>query len=197
VTTGRPPIAAAVLVGGRSTRMGRDKAGVNLGGTTLLGRVLATLASAGLDDVVTVGGGPGPMAIADHWPGEGPLGGVLTALAARPEHHVLVVAVDLPFLDAHTIRALLDTSTDGDADVVIARTDRLEPLCARWLPSAEPTLRAAFGRGERSIRRTLGLLRVHAVDVDPAALVDVDDPEALDAAAKRLTEESGDLGTLG
>lgn len=166
--------------------MGTDKALLEIDGVAMAARVVAALAAAGCDPIVAVGGDRAGLealgidVIDDPWPGEGPLGGVLAALtwAAGP---VIVLACDLPRIDATTVGLLVgaDGIDVASVDVVAAHSDRPEPLCARWHPTALPVLSAAFDDGERSVRRAMAGLRVAGVAVDPRAVVDADTPEDL------------------
>lgn len=171
--------------------MGADKALLEVDGMAMAARVVASLAAAGCHPIVAVGGDRAGLealgidVIDDPWPGEGPLGGVLAALtwASGP---VVVLACDLPRIDASTVRHLVDAASvdaasvdEAPVDVVVARSDRPEPLCARWHPTALPVLSAAFDGGERSVRRAMAGLRVAEVAVDPRAVVDADTPEDL------------------
>jgi molybdopterin-guanine dinucleotide biosynthesis protein A len=119
----------------------------------------------------------GVAAIADDHPGEGPLGGILTALRAAPEdvEVVLVVACDLvapsPAALETTVAAL------GDADVAVPQGR--EWLHAAWHRRALPELATRFAAGERSVHRAVEGLAVTVVDVDPLACVDADVVEDL------------------
>lgn len=181
-------IAGAVLTGGSSRRMGRDKALIEIDGEPMVDRVGAVLERAGCIRVVAVG--PASLAgrlqhIDDLYPGEGPLGGILTAFSALANEAelVCVLACDLPSLDAVTINKLLHVAREGDSpsafDVVMARTDRLEPLCAIWSRRCAPTLQSAFDDGQRAIHAVLQSLTVTAVQVAPAALHNVNTPDDL------------------
>lgn len=197
-----PGVAGAVLTGGASTRMGRDKAFVEVDGAAMVERALDALVAAGCAPLFVVGGdetrlrallaarpgraeragsaGRTPVAvewIADRWPGEGPLGAILTALG-RTLAPTVVVATDLPALDAPTVRALLDPAV-SEVDVVVASTGRPEPLCARWSPSSLPALQARFDAGERAVHRAIADLRSVEVPVDAAALRNVNRPDDL------------------
>jgi molybdopterin-guanine dinucleotide biosynthesis protein A len=174
-------VAGAILAGGRSRRMGRDKALVEVAGVAMARRIADALAAGGCARVLVIGGDApalgrlGLEVVEDRWPREGPLGGILTALdaVACP---ALVVACDLPWLDATTVAALLAAAAASDADAAIATTERLEPLCAVWSPSAAPALQAAFDRGQRAVSAALTGLRVVTHRVRPGVLHNVNRP---------------------
>ena len=179
--------AGAVLAGGRSIRMGRDKALIEVAGVPMAGRVAAALRDAGATEVVVVGGtaearsGLGLRFVPDLFPGDGPLGGILTALRAFGTGLVVIGACDLPRLDAATVRSLVDAI--GDHDAALARTDRLEPLCGVWRTEAcLPALHAAFDDGERAIHRAIARLSVINVDVAGAPLTNINTPADLGTA---------------
>lgn len=210
-------VVGAVLAGGRSQRLGRDKVHVVLAGRSLLSRSIGLLAFSGITEVVVVGRAPadlrpldgiGPAgsvtvrAIADDHPGQGPLGGIATmlgALAATPQHDataVLAIAVDLPLLTAEVLGTLLAAHRDAapGVDVVVAATDRREPLCAIWNPSAAPVVRGRFDAGERAVHRVLDSLTVVEVHVDPSRFTDVDTPEQLATLARHADVVAGEPG---
>ncbi len=162
--------------------MGRDKALVPVGGVPMAARVTAALRAAGCEPVVTVGGDRaalgalGLMVVPDRYPGEGPLGGVLAALAHLAHHDVVVVtACDLPMLSPTTVAAVVTglAAAGRNADVAMARTDRLQPLCAAWRPSAATVLAEAFHAGERRLHVAARGLELVEVDVDAAELANV------------------------
>jgi len=165
--------------------MGRDKALIAVEGEPMAQRVAAALDAAGAAEVVLVGAADrllGRRHVADRYPGDGPLGGIITALAALDADLVLVAACDLPWLDGPTVHALVDGI--AAADVAFARTDRREPMCAVWRREvALGALEAAFAEGERAIHRALAGLRVVDVDVDAYALTNVNTPEDLESIA--------------
>lgn len=103
-----------VLAGGRSRRMGRDKAALPWGSGTLLDRMIDRLREAGASRVLVSGDRPGYDAIADDLPDRGPVGG-LHAVLAQVEGPVVVVPVDLPQLRVDRIRALRDALARGRA----------------------------------------------------------------------------------
>jgi molybdopterin-guanine dinucleotide biosynthesis protein A len=178
-------LVAAVLTGGQSRRMGRDKATLPVDGIAMARRVADTALAGGCTDVVAIGGPAerrevhGLAVVADRWPGEGPLGGIATALHAVGAP-VLVLACDLAWIDAGTVAAVLAAAAVVDSDVVTAVTDRVQPLCALWRPSALGALERALEAGERSVVSLLAGLSVTQVPVDARALRNVNTPTDLD-----------------
>jgi molybdenum cofactor guanylyltransferase len=168
--------------------MGTDKALIEIAGVAMAERVARALAAGGCAPVAFVGGDPDRLAgfgrpvHADRWPGEGPLGGVLTALAVADGDDVLAAACDLPFLAAAMVAKLLATGTDGrtgPVDVVVARTERIEPALAWWSASARDEITRHWDRGVRALHEVIAELRAVEVPVDPAALRNVNAPSEL------------------
>ena len=187
--------AGAVLAGGASRRMGRDKAGIVVGAETLLQRSCRVLREAGAAPIVAIGGAAdvcrhaGVERVADRSPGEGPLGGVLTALdwAATPDvgaTWVAVIAVDLVRLDPSVVRRLIDAAAAADdpPDVVVARGTRDEPLVALWrVSTCRGPVAAAFADGTRAVHRAWDALTLQRVAVTDALLANANTPADLDA----------------
>ncbi len=161
--------------------MGRDKALLSVAGKAMALRVADALRAGGCDPVVPVGGDPVTLAglgldtIADRWPGEGPLGGVITALEHFGTHDaVVVVACDLPQLTSATVVALVTALEASDvADVAMAITDRQQPLCAAWHRRATAPLAAAFAGGGRRLLDAIATLHVIDVNVAEQDLINV------------------------
>jgi molybdopterin-guanine dinucleotide biosynthesis protein A len=142
--------AGFVLTGGKSSRIGKNKAFLDFGGETLLHRALKTL-EAVCQDVAIVGDPAifvdcGP-AIADVFPGCGPLAGIHAALKHSSAELNLMLAVDMPFVAPELLSFLLSAAEDTDAVVTVPRTSKsLQPLCAvyrrSFIHAAEENLRA-------------------------------------------------------
>jgi molybdopterin-guanine dinucleotide biosynthesis protein A len=125
------------------------------------------------------------VVVEDRWPGEGPLGGVITALL-DVGGDVVVAACDLPDLDAAAVRAIRDAPGADRVGAVAATTDRLEPALARWNHRALDQLTAIFATGERALHVALQHLDVVEVPVDRAAMRNINTPGDLgDDAASR------------
>ena len=137
------PVAGFVLAGGRSSRMGRDKALLELNGETLIERALRKL-KAVCEDAMIAGGSPElarfGRVISDPTPGLGPLGGVVAALEQSSCERNLFLAVDMPFVAESVLQSLI--SAGGPEMVLLARADGYaQPLCGVYSRRALPVLR--------------------------------------------------------
>jgi molybdopterin-guanine dinucleotide biosynthesis protein A len=107
--------------------------------------------------------------LADRWPGEGPLGGIVTALTAadngvRAEWN-LIVGCDMPFLTREWLSYLIERALASPAAVIVPRSaSGLEPLCACWRSSGAETLQRAFDGGIRKITEAMKQLKMEIVD---------------------------------
>jgi len=168
--------AGYILAGGGSRRFGRDKALVEVGGFPMLRRMIALLQSVAKN--VKVVGAREKYAqfekeiVSDGWPGEGPLGGIITALqdsaleAERSEWN-LIVSCDMPFLTAEWLAFLCQRAAKSAAQVVVPHSMHgPEPLCACYRTDAAGALRAAFESGVRKV--TQGLQHVTTEVLDEA-----------------------------
>ncbi len=176
----------AVLAGGASRRMGRPKALLHVDGVAMVRRVADALLDGGCSTVTAVGGDPERLAalglatVPDDHPGEGPLGGIITALRRAPgARSVLVAACDLPWLTPEAVAAVR-AAAPRDA-VAVASSPRREPLLARWPVAALAELEAAFAAGERAVHAVLAGLSTPLVlvPVPAAAVRNVNRPEDL------------------
>jgi molybdopterin-guanine dinucleotide biosynthesis protein A len=165
--------------------MGRDKALVEVAGEPLVRRVAHALRAAGAARVFVVGGDRpriealGLDVVADLFPGEGPLGGVLTALHATDAAVVAVLATDLVAADPVAIRAVRQALEDHDVAVPVSGGQR-HFHHAVWHRRALVRLDEAFASGERAIKRAVRDLAVAEVTglADPV-LADADTPDEL------------------
>ncbi len=134
-----------ILAGGGSTRMGVDKALVDVAGDPMVGRVARALSTV-CDEVLVVGRRGtlgGILCIPDDHPDRlGPAAGVATALRVADGRAVLVAAVDQPFLRAETLRRLV--TQDG---TTVPRDDVLQITCALYDPEVAPVIAAAVVDG--------------------------------------------------
>jgi molybdopterin-guanine dinucleotide biosynthesis protein A len=151
----------ALLVGGRSRRMGRDKLALPLDGGRLVDRAADALRVTCCEHL-SVGrdlGLDGFRFVPDALPGCGPLGGLVAALEACPTPGLVALAGDLPGIDAAFVRALQERASLEPGSVWIPRSeDGLQPLAAAWPAAAAAPLRVALESGVRALRRAVELV---------------------------------------
>jgi molybdenum cofactor guanylyltransferase len=108
--------------------------------------------------------------VEDLWPGEGPLGGIVTALLNTKECETacewnVIVSCDMPFLNPDWMKFLAERAAESNAQVVLPHSEHgPEPLCACWRTDAVATLRPAFERGVRKVTQGISLLRAEVLD---------------------------------
>lgn len=164
-----------VLAGGASRRFGRDKALVEFDGEPLIARLCRVLQVATGAPVRIIGDAEtyrhiGVECIADRWPGEGPLGGIITALNASSDSNelnswILIIGCDMPFLTVEWLQHLATRAVASKAEVVVPESNYgLEPLCACWKASATPNLMGMFERGVRRVSEAMKQLPMEVLD---------------------------------
>src|ERR1035437_3650070 len=153
-------VAAFVLAGGASERMGQDKALLELGGVPMVMRA-ARLAQPYVVSVAIVA----PQEryaqldlriLPDRWPGAGPLGGIATALGSTSAEWNLILGVDLPYLTPEWVAWLISHALESPAQAVVPESlQGLEPLAAMYHRSCGETLATAVERGVRRVTEGL------------------------------------------
>lgn len=174
---------AVVLAGGRSSRMGCDKALLPWDDTSLLGHLLrglqtefaAVYLSARQPDAYRAFDVP---LVPDTEPGRGPLCGIASTLAAVDTPWLFVTACDMPFSQPQMWRALAAHAM-SDVDVVVPRIGAgVEPLCAFYHQRCLPVFRARLAAGRFAVHEAMHDLRVRDVDATAWQREDVPDPFA-------------------
>lgn len=157
-------ILGAVLTGGRSTRMGQDKADLVVNDQTMLEWVVSALKQVTTETVVLGPDRPGYKCWPDSVHTEGPLAGIATALARSQADHVLVVAVDHPFVSAETLRHLVDRA-DGLPVVPVDEHGARQVTCALY-PTAIGGMAQEEAAAGGSIQSLLDRVSFDAVSPD-------------------------------
>ncbi len=177
--------SVAILIGGDSSRMGSDKATYEVDGSAMAVRVAQAAESAGAAEILLIGGTQAKAKKLmgtwkkDGFPGEGPLGGVITALKASSHDSVVVLSCDMPFITDAVISSLVRGLADAQASV--GRTDRLNWLCAAWSKEeCLTTLQSVWKRKERAVHRAAVLLDVAEVPVPAVAVRNINSPTDLE-----------------
>jgi molybdenum cofactor guanylyltransferase len=196
------PLYGLVLAGGRSTRMGRDKAALEYHGRAQLQRAYDLLEKLVTRAFVSVRPDQtrDPLRarfaqIVDHGDVEGPAAGIRAAQEAHPRAAWLVLACDLPWLDVATLQHLIARRDPARMATAFRSTqDGLpEPLCAIFEPSAAATLREFLATGRNCPRKLLINSDTLLLDQPGTkALDNVNTPQEL--AAALAAADSSDAG---
>jgi molybdopterin-guanine dinucleotide biosynthesis protein A len=170
-----------VVAGGRSERMGRDKALLPWGDGTLLGHAVARLSSVAADVRVLCGSeeryqGHGLPVVTDALSGHGAMSGLHAGLVAQGVGLGLYLAVDLPEVPADLLRALVNLAPGWDAVVPVTARGP-EPLCAVYGPACLGAVKRCLAGGDVKMTAFWGDVRVR--EVGPDALAAFGDPERL------------------
>lgn len=190
-------VSAAVMAGGKSRRMGRDKAWLDLGdGRPIVRRVIEVLREVA-DEVFVVANDEryrslGLRIVPDRFPEGGALGGIATGVGAATYDRVLVAACDMPFLRPGVFRLLVERSEGHDA-VVPRIGGEFETLHALYTKACLAPMERALAAGKMRVISFFGDVRVLALDEDELKAVDpdlrsftnVNTPEELRAATLR------------
>ena len=167
-----------VLAGGASSRFGRNKALVRFGITPLLLEIVQ-LAQTCASEVAVIAGAQkyrdlaaNLQIIEDLWPGEGPLGGIITALQHTPARDCsvewnLILSCDMPFLTAEWLQFLVAHAREANKEIQVILPHSAhgpEPLCACYRSSAAGPLKNVFDRGVRKVTQALKEVRTEVLD---------------------------------
>ncbi len=153
----RSDLTGVVLCGGRSVRMGADKASLRLSDTTLLERAAAALSSLARETLLACGSSERyadlgfPLAL-DACEDGGPLAGLEAGLARARTEWLAALACDMPRAEARVFEALLARARERGLDACLLETEKgVEPLCAVYRSTCLEPVRAAIAAGERKV----------------------------------------------
>jgi len=146
-----------ITAGGRSSRMGADKAWLEIGGQPLIERTLASVRAVTSSVAIIANtegyGSLGVPVFADVHQGVGPLEAVRVALSNTETNRVLLVACDLPFLTRELFSLLLSIPYTSQAVVPLSSDNQLEPLCAIYCKDSLEIVEDLIERGERKMAK--------------------------------------------
>ena len=148
--------SAVILAGGKSSRMGRDKARLEVGGQTLLARQIQLVRETGATEVLLSSRAEtdyaefGCRVLPDKYSGAGPLAGIERALNAANSHRLLVLAVDLPEMKADFLKRLLANCSEN-AGIIPRLNGNIEPLAAIYPKSSHPLIEVLLRDGNNAV----------------------------------------------
>jgi len=165
-------ISGIVLAGGKSVRLGHDKITEKVGGISLIEKVVASLEPLSEEVIIVtakartfsqLAGHSKVKITADIFPGRGSLGGIYTGLVRSDSFYNIVVAADMPFLNAPLLRYMIEAS-DG-FDLVLPRVGEwFEPLHAVYSRNCVKAIETLFDQGKRVIVELFNYVKVKYIE---------------------------------
>jgi molybdopterin-guanine dinucleotide biosynthesis protein A len=199
-------MTSIILAGGKSSRLGRNKALQVIEGKSLIQWVVDHLAILTTEIIIATAHGeaiPCSSAVriktvGDIYPGKGPLGGIHSGLIASSSSWAIVVGCDTPFLSIGLLEYM--TQVLADSDVALPRIgEMIEPLCAVYSKSCLASIQELLEQDERRIRKLFSIVRVKYVEEDEINSFDpehlsffnINNQDDLERARKLATEKRG------
>lgn len=176
-------MTSIILAGGKSSRLGRNKALQGIGGKSLIQWVVDHLATLSAEIIIATARGEAiPCSstarirtVADTHPGKGPLAGIYSGLVASSSSRAIVVGCDTPFLSVSLLQYM--TQICSTCDLVIPRIeDKVEPLCAVYSKDCVAPIRELLEQNELKIIELFRMVKVRYIEEDE---IDSFDPEHL------------------
>lgn len=172
------PISAVILAGGRSTRLGQDKAFLKVNGQSLVERIIDRLAQLSEEIIIVTNDVDRyehleATVVTDVVPGKAALGGLHSGLQSASNPHSLVVACDMPFLNLSLLRYM--QGFVGSCDVVIPRVGEFaEALHAFYSKSCLPYIEKQLQSGDLQVSHFFPAMRVRYVEQEEIETFDPD-----------------------
>lgn len=182
--------SALILAGGKSSRMGQDKACLQLAGQSLLQHMQQLATQAGASQVLISRNKPGSGYIQDLQPEQGPLAGILAALAHCQHKRLLVLPIDTPLLSIQALQLLLQQTMP-------AAYFNQSPLpCLLTINSQlQHIIRQQLTKQQRSIKQLLNSLNASSINIDETELLNTNTPADWQAFLQQQTALSYSLQT--
>lgn len=193
-------VSVAVLAGGQSSRMGQDKAFLEVGSVPIIERVLAAVRPLSDDVFIVANDVPayqpyGLPVMPDDIPGKGPLGGIYTALRHSRAEHTVVVSCDQPFLSTDLLRYLLSLRDGYDVVVPLNREDYPQSMYAVYGHACVEPIRRRIEVDRLKVIgffpdvrvREVGAAEIDRIDPRRVSFFNVNTPDEL-TEARRLAE---------
>ena len=165
-------ITAIILAGGKSLRLGRNKALETIGGKSLIEYVIERLRPLTNRFLIVTSQGQSDLPViydaevlVDIYPGKGPLVGIYTGLLASRTSHNAVVAGDMPFINIELLRYMIELSPDFDVVIPRLREGMIEPLHAVYSKNCLNNMKTQLEQGYLKISYLLDTVRVRYVEI--------------------------------
>jgi molybdopterin-guanine dinucleotide biosynthesis protein A len=197
-------MTSIILAGGKSSRLGRNKAFQVINGKSLIQRVIDRLAMLSTEIIIVTAHGEAIQCystveiktVADIYPEKGPLVGIFSGLLSSSGSRAIAVGCDTPFLSVSLLKYMAQICSVYD--VVVPRIrNKLEPLCAVYSKNCSSPIQKLLEENELRIDKLFGMVKVKYVEEDEInrfdpehlSLFNINDQTDLDRAIKLAAEE--------
>ena len=186
-----PAIGAIILAGGKSSRMGRDKAFIRLANGKMIIQSIIDAILPVTPHLQIIANSPayhqfGFTVYEDLVKEKGPMGGLLTGLQRSEHEYNLVLGCDMPFITTELLQYLVARTSKKDLAVVASRGGRTEPLCGIYHKKCCALLTEMLGRDQLSLQQALQRLPATLLEIShepfysDSLLLNVNTPEELE-----------------
>ena len=179
------PTTGFVLAGGKSRRLGRNKALLNWQGRTFVEHMKSLLSEV-CDSVIVIG----YSGLPDSVPDLGPIGGIATALDVSATEQNLIVAVDLPLLTVHFLKHFRQVAEKSSLPLTACQTGSTHPLCLGVRRSLRGDVVAFIESGGRSIQAFVAGIPHETVEGDPEMFQNINTEADYERASKHINRDS-------
>ena len=179
-------VTGAIFCGGKSSRMGRDKASLELSGRPMVQWAAAAMSAAGIDRIYTVGGQThsGLQWLPDSQPQAGPLSALIDAIDAFGD--VFVCPCDVPLISDTLIQRIIAAGSETEKPVVLAQSQRLQPLIGLYKKNVAEILKAGYEQGARGPKHVLTAENFDTVTANEDEVRTVNTPQELERVLQIL-----------
>jgi molybdopterin-guanine dinucleotide biosynthesis protein A len=172
-------VSGVVLAGGKSNRMGFNKAFLRFGQQHLIERIVATLKEVFAENILVTDNPElyrnlGLPVVTDIFPGYGPLSGIHAGLVYTNTPYIFVVACDMPFVTAQFILFLLGQAA-GYEVIVPQIKEQVEPLCAVYHKGCLPVVEARLKAGQYKVSGFFQAVKVKYIAQEEFSYIDEED----------------------
>ncbi|MFZ5645185.1 MAG: molybdenum cofactor guanylyltransferase [Bacillota bacterium] len=170
-------ISGIILAGGKSRRMGKNKAILEIGGVAMIERVAGVLSQV-CSEIIIAGENSdveqlGYLTVPDIFPGCGPLCGLHAGLLAAQNRYCFAAACDIPFLDAGLMKKIIGEIEEGYGAIMLRAGQFFEPLFSVYSKDYARAAEECIKKGRFKVTAPLDLIRWKEVTVTPQDLAEL------------------------
>jgi len=198
MTTSLIEVGLIILAGGKSSRMGQNKAFLSLGELSLIERIIKKGQEAGIREIIVVANDVekykflGVKVVKDFYPGQGPLSGIHSGLIHSEYLNNFIVPCDMPFIAIDIINKLL--TAQNDYQVVVPIMDgKYQPLTAIYTKNCIPHIEYLLKNNITKVIKLYDLVKTSYVELDEdASFFNINTPEDFLEAKRYIKEDIKD-----